>query len=388
MSEDQFGPLAAFLCLALVGAHALGREFVRLRQPKVIGEILTGILLGPSLLGRVWEIFPRGGSSRHPSIDVFYSAGMALLMFLSGTETQTLFSRVNWKQTQILTLFGTGIPLCVAILLGFCVDLRPVAGPAGQPAPLSLVLGIAFAVTSIPVIARIFHDMEILDTPFARLVLGIAVIEDIILWMVLSIATSLATATGVSGTLTAGRILITSIATLAFFGLGLALMPRLLRRVHTARWNPVASASPVGYMLAVLCAYVAAAAACGVSIVFAAFLAGFAFPNRQGPAPLASDIPSESNETVSPVETFSYAFAIPLYFVLVGYRLDFAKSFSFPMLLVFLLSFLRGEARICDARRTSGWVPWIRLDQSRRGHERPRWTRNRAGQCRLRRPDH
>ena len=86
-----------------------------------------------------------------------------------------------------------GVPFALALLFAPLLPLDTVIGQANHRGSLLLVIGIAVAVTSIPVISRIFHDLKILHTRFARLVLGVAVIEDIVLWGVLAVATGLAT---------------------------------------------------------------------------------------------------------------------------------------------------------------------------------------------------
>src|SRR5262249_24162428 len=185
---------------------------------------------------------------------------------------------------------------------------------------LVLVLSIAVSVTSIPVISRIFFDLKILHTRFARLVLGVAVLEDIALWAVLAIATALAADAGVPPRKIALHIALTA----AYFVLGLSLAPRATKRISKSRFNVLANTSPVSFTLLIAFAYVAAAAILNVNLVFAAFLAGFAVSRKRL---------GEALETIS---RFSFAMFIPLYFSLVGYSLEFNKEFSLAMLLVFL----------------------------------------------------
>jgi Kef-type K+ transport system membrane component KefB len=197
-------------------------------------------------------------------------------------------------------------------------------GVANQRNSLILVIGIAVAVTSIPVISRIFYDLKILHTRFARLVLGVAVLEDIVLWAVLAMATALAK----SSLLPKNEIFQHLAVTFIYFVVGLTLAPRLLRRLHQARWNVLAAASPIGYLIAVLFAYTAVAAVLDVSLVFAAFLAGYG---------VASDR-ELFTEALDSLGRFSFSVFIPLYFVIVGYRLDLWKSFSLTVLGIFLIS--------------------------------------------------
>ncbi|PYX74643.1 MAG: cation:proton antiporter [Acidobacteria bacterium] len=313
----------------LIAAHVLGHVFVRFRQPRVIGEILAGCLLGPSVLGQVAPSVSRAifggqlqGSNQRAVLDSVYWFGLLLLMFVSGAGTRHLFCREDRSRTAVLALFGTGLPFLFVLGAGPFLPVESIMGPAHQRMALILVVGIAVAVTSIPVISRIFHDLGILHTRFASVVLGIAVIEDIALWAVLAIATALAQSAG----LEQQEVLAHVGASLVYFCLGLTVVPALLKRLNAVRWNILASASPVAYVVVVLFVYAAVAATFNVSPVFAAFLAGFAL--RTGSQPIL--------EALDAVSKFSFAVFIPVYFALVGYRLDLSKSFSASMLVTVL----------------------------------------------------
>lgn len=331
MADGEIGSITLLLLVILAAAHLLGYLFVRLRQPRVIGEILAGLLLGPSVLGRLTPNLSRAvfsgvssASTKHEVVLGFiYSLGLLLLMFVSGTETRHLFGRQDRRQTVWLASFGTGLPFLLTLAAAPLIPLQSFIGSANSRSALLLVVGIAVAVTSIPVISRIFHDLKILHTRFAGLVLGVAVIEDTVLWAVLAIAIALASSSARSHQKIAAHIL----ATLIYFVAGLMIGPRLIGWLNSAKWNLLAKASPAGYILGILFAYTATAAACGVSLVFAAFLAGFAL--RTDDRHLA--------EALDSISSFSFAVFIPIYFAVVGYRLDLSKSFSVSMLVMFLV---------------------------------------------------
>ncbi|HYG99706.1 MAG TPA: cation:proton antiporter, partial [Terriglobales bacterium] len=317
MSDQEIGRLLLLLVAILACAHFFGHVFARLRQPRVIGEILAGVVLGPSLLGRVAPEFSRSlfSGSGHKSeivLAFLYTLGLLLLMFVSGTETRRLFARKDRRQTAWLAVVGTGLPFLFVLAFSPWLPFETLVGEAKARVPLLLIVGIAVAVTSIPVISRIFHDLGILHTRFASLVLGVAVVEDIALWGVLGVATALATSLALPQT----KIAMHVGATLAYFCIGLTLAPMLLRRMHKARWNVLAAASPAGYLIGLLFAYTALATAFDVSPIFAAFLAGFA---------LTSDA-DRFRDALDSISSFSFAVFIPIYFAVVGYRLDLSRS--------------------------------------------------------------
>ncbi len=315
-----------FVLLLLVGlAQLLGYLFVQLRQPKVIGEILAGIVLGPALLGRLpAEARLIKASSQDPVLTFVYWMGLLLLMFLSGAETRQLFSRDERREVGWLAIVGTGLPFILALALAPWLIRPSLAGPHGNRISLMIVLAVGVAVTSVPVVSKIFADLKILHTRFARLVLGVAVLEDIVLWLALAVATAFAG----KGALNPRQMSIHLATTVVFFALGLTLLPRFVKRINKARFNVLATYSPVAYALGVLLAYCVIAGALDVSLVFAAFLAGFAVVHKK--RRLFAD-------ALDAIGKVSFAFFIPVYFAIVGLKLDLIQGLSLKMIAAFIL---------------------------------------------------
>ena len=331
MSGAEFGSFSLLLVVLIATAHLLGHLFDRLRQPRVVGEILAGVVLGPSLLGRVAPtlssaLFPGadGGtdSLRYQAVVGFlYNLGLVLLMFASGAQTKGLFRREERHQVAWLGVIGTGLPFAVALAAAPLLPLGSVMGAANHRISLLLVIGIAVAVTSIPVISRIFHDLRILHTRFARLVLGVAVVEDILLWGVLAVATALAA----SVALAPSAIAIHLAAVVCFLTLGLTVLPAGVRAVTHASWNVLATSVPVAYVATVLFAYTAFGSTIGVSPVFAAFLAGYGLVTARG-----------MRKATAALNRVSFSLFIPLYFAVVGYQLDLGETFHLGLVLAVL----------------------------------------------------
>ena len=315
-----------FLLLLLVGlAQFLGWLCVKMRQPKVVGEILAGVVLGNALIGRMPFAARFIESARHQGnvLDFVYWLGLLLLMFLAGAETQQLFTRGERRQVGWLILVGTGLPFVLGLLFAPWLIRPSLEGPNGNRISLTIILAVGVAVTSVPVVSKIFADLNILHTRFARLVLSVAVLEDIVLWLALAIAT----ATAGKAVLDPRAMSYHLLATVAFFLLGLTIVPRWIKRINKARFNVLSRHSPTGYAMAVLLAYCVVAGALDISLVFAAFLAGFAVVHKKRRL---------FAEAIDAIGKVSFAFFIPVYFAVVGLKLDMIRGVSLWMMLIFI----------------------------------------------------
>jgi Kef-type K+ transport system membrane component KefB len=287
---------------------------------------LAGVVLGPALLGRMPAIAHIMESAKHQGniLDFVYWLGLLLLMFLSGAETQQLFSRDERREVGWLTIVGTGLPFLLGLAFGPWLIRPSLAGPNGNRASLIIILAVAVAVTSVPVVSKIFADLKILHTRFARLVLGVAVLEDIVLWLALAVATAMAGTAALKPSAMSYHLM----ATVAFFVLGLTIVPRAIKKLNKARFNVLAQQSPLGYAIAVLLAYCVIAGLLDVSMVFAAFLAGFAVVHKK------RRIFADALDSIGKM---SFAFFIPVYFAIVGLKLDLIRGVSLWMMAAFIV---------------------------------------------------
>jgi len=326
VSNPQLTSILAVILLLVGLAQVLGYLFVRLRQPKVVGEILAGVVLGPVLLGRLPFVAHLVDGARHQGnvLDFLYWLGLLLLMFLSGAETQQLFTREERREVAWLTVVGTGMPFLLGLIFGRWLISPVLAGPNGNHVSLIIILAVGVAVTSVPVVSKIFADLKILQTRFARLVLGVAVLEDIVLWLALAVALAVAG----KGMFDPRAMTYHLGATVGFFLLGLTIVPKLVKRINASKFNVLARYSPPGYAIAVLLMYCVAAGALDVSLVFAAFLAGFAVVHKK--RRLFAD-------ALDAIGKVSYAVFVPLYFAIVGLKLDLIRGVSLWMMAAFIV---------------------------------------------------
>lgn len=330
--------LLGTLALLLVMAHAFGYAFRRLRQPQVIGEILGGLVLGPTVLGAVapdWhQALFVGSEATTTVLSAVYQVGLLLLMFCSGMELRSLFQQSERKLSLIITLTGTLLPLLFSIAAAGFWNPAAHMGAANNETAFLLVFAIGVAVTSIPVISRILFDLKLLDTPLARIALSAAVIEDVLLYAILSVALSLVDSRqaggfgllGVPGG-TAMAWVAHLIFTALFFLLSLTLGPALLRWAEAYRFNLLKKSSPAAFLLLFLMAMTGLAIFMGIAPMLGALVAGL----------VASHSREDQQGPRESVKTFSFAFFIPIYFAIVGLRLDLLHDFDLAFFVAFLV---------------------------------------------------
>ena len=342
MSEAEMGVSIVILGIFLLAAHAFGYVFERLSQPRLIGEILAGVVLGPFVLGKIASpgftfLFTNpilGADKTGLVLSFVYWLGLLLLMFISGSEVQGLLSTSNRRETAWLLGIGKALPFAFVIVIGLlgAIPMDSLIGVRATKMSTLLVLASAAAVTSIPVISRIFQDLEILHTRFASLILGTAMLEDVGLWGVLAIAIALSDHHSPVGNGLLATNAYHVVVSFCYVGFAILVAPRLLKTVWRFDDRAVSQPSLVTYAIALLCFFVAVAAGLGVSTVFAAFLAGYALING-----IRDRGKSGLNVTLQAIKVVACGVFVPIYFAVVGYRLSFGDDFSAGMLLSFLL---------------------------------------------------
>jgi K+:H+ antiporter len=339
--RDTAHVLAALIVL-LVSAHTCGYLFARFRQPPVIGEIVGGILLGPTLLERVWPsaydwLFPSTGAV--PAVlGAVYQLGLLLLMFTAGTQMRGLISRSSTRVVASVAVAGLVVPFIVGVAAFTAIDFTRFEGTAQNRTALLLVFAIAIAVTSIPVISRIMLDLGLLQTRFARIVLSVAVIEDVVLYVVLAVAIGIVSGTGSAQFGLAGQLgwdpgstanyAYHTFATVGFLAVGLMFGPRLYGMALRSRYNVIKRRSQVAFQLVVVIAMSGACLLLSIVPLFGAFVAGIIVVTATG----------ERAQTARfEIGNFSLGLFIPLYFAIVGLQLDLVDNFDVLFFVAFLL---------------------------------------------------
>ncbi len=347
MNDSELARFFLSLVLLLIGALGGGLVFERLKLPRVIGEIAGGIVLGPSVLGLVsseahkWLFagFPAQGAL----LSAFYWLGLVLLMFTAGFKMQTEGMEGSGRIIPALVIGALVVPFAC----GYAGAPLFADAQAGDDLAFKLVMGIAVGVTSIPVISRIFLDLGLMNSSFARNIIGAATIQDLILWSMLAIATAVqngdaADAGGI------GRVIAVN---LAFVIVSLFFAPAAARAIRRSVFGKFSEASLTGYTMLLCLVFVAAASLLKVNVIFAALLAGLVmarFPSRHL-APVKQHIAD-----------ISIWFFVPIYFALVGLRLDLAHQFDGPLTLFFIVASTAIKLVSCTIAARAAGTDWAR----------------------------
>lgn len=341
LSNSDLIHLFFAITLLLLTSHVLGYIFQKYKQPQVIGEIFGGLLLGPTFLktfsSQSFDYLFVLNKPTVTTLTVIYNAGLLLLMFCSGLEMRSSFSKEERKTSILISLTGFIIPILFGIFALNFIRPEDHMGIAGNLISFKLICITAIAVTSIPVISRIFYDLEILNTSFARIVVSSAVLEDIILYVIISIALSLAgksTETDISlpsilgiNKASGSGLIYHLVITVLFFGLTLRFGSMLFGGIDSLRINFLRKRSPIASYILFILIMSGLAIFLGISPMLGAFTAGIMVRGMKG----------MSITSIEVIKNFSFAFFVPVYFAMVGLKLNLIHSFDFRFFILFLL---------------------------------------------------
>jgi Kef-type K+ transport system membrane component KefB len=270
--------LVAVAVIILV-AQLLGALLERWGQPRVIGEILGGIALGPSLLGALAPALQQSlfGPALRPQLNLLGQLGLALFMFLLGLELNPALLQGRIPLASRITAVGVGLPLLLGVGLALLLEAwQPLLLPGDHSLAGALFMGTAMAITAFPVLARILQERQLTDQPLGALAISVAAIDDLFSWILLAAVVAYARSGQAWGALT--PLLLTAVWALLLLR-GLRPLRRRLER-YIAGGGSVGPLLQVGLIAGALISG-AVTEAIGVHLIFGAFLWGLAMP-RQG----------------------------------------------------------------------------------------------------------
>lgn len=274
MDSSTLLTLLGQIALILALARICGSLAQRIGQPAVIGEIVAGILLGPTLFG--WlapgtftALFPI--TLRAP-LELLAQLGLILFLFMVGLDVDPASLRGYRRRILTISLSGIALPLVLGGILAATV-LYPINGLADVPlSSFSLCIATAMAITAFPVLASILQDLELTETPLGSLALACASVDDVCAWCLLAVTIALHR----SGSLASAMP--TLLGVVLFVSLMAVVMPRLgpLLLARFQRQGLNASLQTSVFVLVLLAAM--ATEAIGIDVIFGGFLFGALLP--------------------------------------------------------------------------------------------------------------
>jgi Kef-type K+ transport system membrane component KefB len=299
---------AIFLALfVLLVAAKVGEEvFRRLGQPGIVGELVGGFVVGPYALGLVSSAALEPGGA----VAIFAELGAVILLFSVGLEVRTDDLLSVGRPALATALIGMLLPVLAGVGVGLALDVG---------LPTSAIFGLALAATSIGITSRALGELGVLDRRFARIILGAAIVDDILALILIGVVTGV-----VQGDLSASTVLV------AFSGIGLvALGFFVARRVRglskTAFTWPLFADTPLVVAFLLMLALAIVSSIAGLAAIIGAFVAGLIVAETEA----QHDVEHETRTLVT--------IFVPFFFAYTGAQVDIA-AFLDPTVLAISLA--------------------------------------------------
>ena len=280
MSIDSIVTQVIAAVAVVIGlSYVAGQLFRRIRQPEVIGQLLTGIALGPSLLGRFaggvsHALFP---AKIVPYLTVTSQVGLVLFLFAVGYEIDLRLLRGQRTTVPVLTSLAFGVPAALGIVSVYVFEqlYQAVGEPSADSIPFVLFMGVAISVTAVPVLAAIIDERSLAATVPGATAMASAALIDALDWVLLAGVLVIA---GVSSRAHRSWVLLLLLLAVYIATAIFIVRPLLLRWLRRPAPD-VASNVPIAVAVAMGSAW--ATAELGLHVIFGAFLAGVIMPRQQ-----------------------------------------------------------------------------------------------------------
>ncbi len=301
--------LLSALSLILIVTRLFGMLATKIGEPAVIGEVLGGIVLGPSLLGLFFPVlstffFP---TEILPHLSIVAQLGIIFYMFVVGLEFDLAVLKNKAQATLLISYVSIVFPLLLGFVLG-TFTYTEFAPQGTSPLYFSLFVGISLSITAFPVLARILTDKKLEKSPLGKMALACAAIDDVTAWCLLAICLSLMQENLRQGILTLGL----TVVYIAFM-LKIA-RPLLARWVHKIDDQKEFPTNTLAFFFVALFLSALATEAIGIHAIFGAFLLGVIFPPKS----------RAKEELTRYTENLSKIVFLPVFFVFTGLRTEIA----------------------------------------------------------------
>lgn len=306
MNPIKIDQLILALSVILLTARVLGWIFQCIGQPRVIGEMTAGILLGPSVFGRfcpaAFHYFLPDSS--FPAISLLSQLGLLLFMFVVGLEVDLAHVLKQRTTVVLVSTISITLPLALGVVLAKALYPR-FAGEHVSFPPFALFMGTAMSVTAFPVLARILKERNLIGSRLGTMAIACAAIDDISAWLLLAVLTAMVrSSNGWS------HFAVTLLLLVGFILIMLTGVRWLGRFLESWYEKSGAGIELLSFLVLFIFAASLTTEKLGVHALFGAFMAGLVMPNNER---LLTDV-------VERIESLSIALLLPLFFALTGLR--------------------------------------------------------------------
>jgi Kef-type K+ transport system membrane component KefB/nucleotide-binding universal stress UspA family protein len=303
--------VAQIVLLMLIG-RLLGEVMLRFKQPAVMGQLIAGLVLGPSVLGALfpdWQhaLFPTAKEQK-AMIDAISQFGVLLLLLLTGMETDLKLVKKTGLASGAASLAGILVPFACGVALGEMLPDSMIPDP-GKRLITSLFLGTALSIASVKIVATVIAEMNFTRRTVGQVILASAIIDDTIGWIITAIIFSLA----LQGQVDAFSIAKSVLGTLVFMGLSLTMGRRVVFSI--IRWvndNFESDFAVITAILLITCVMAIITDLIGVHTVLGAFVAGI----------LIGQSPILTRHIDEQLRGLIFAFFMPVFFGTAGLSAD------------------------------------------------------------------
>lgn len=305
--EGLVGSFFIAVAIVMLLARLFGLAAERIGQPRVMGEVVAGLLLGPSVLGAIsprlqGELFP---SNILTAFGIAAYLGLIFFMFLIGLEGDS--SQLKGRFARAMAISNASVALPMLLGIAVALPLFKVLAPPTKFAAFALFLGVAMSITAFPVLARILVERRMLQRPLGALILTCASIDDVVAWFLIALATTVAASGGF------GPVAKTIALAIAFC-LAMAFLIRpLIARVSDA--FDESGRVPQGWVAVIFAGVLLSAwvtEIIGIAVIFGGFVMGMVMPRNAG---LTEDVTRR-------VEDFVVLLLLPMFFAYTGLQLN------------------------------------------------------------------
>jgi len=266
--------LVGEIVLLIVAGRLLGEIMLRLGQPAVMGQLIAGILLGPSVLGLLWPdaqhfIFPASPEQK-AMLDGIAQFGILLLLLLAGMETELALVRDVRRAALSASIAGITLPFTCGFVLGYLLPAALLPDPQKRLIT-ALFFGTALSISSVKIVASVVRDLGFVRRNVGQVILASAIVDDTIGWIIIAIIFGLAGQQSFSWMAVAANVIGTFLFLAFSFTIGRLIVFRLIQFTndHFRGEAPV-----IATILVVMGGFALITAAIGVHTVLGAFVAG------------------------------------------------------------------------------------------------------------------